>query len=698
MSYPRRLLLGLLVGLGAALLAGGLWVLGWLEGWERATWSVRARTLAKPTPSTARIKLVLVDQASLEWGRKENGWSWPWPREVAGTVLAFAKRGGAASVAFDVLYTEPSVYGVGDDEAFRKAIQEGPPFAGAALLGREGELKAWPIGTLPPFSTLEGASLSLPAATLPIPEVREAAARLGNVQGTPDSDGMHRRVPLVRTFEGRALLPLGLAGRDAARPKPAALGLQGGTLTLDGKPLPVDGEGRALLRFVGPSGTHQAFSAAAIIQSELRMREGLPPTVDPAVFKDCHVFFGYSAPGLFDLQPTPVGDKYPGVEIHATLLDNALEGAFLRPVGRGLTLALLGLLALGAGVAGLLSRRAWLTVTGFVLFLALPFALGFGAYASGFALPILPLALAGGLAQLGAVVVNYATEGRQKAFLKSAFRYYLGAEVIEQILKDPSKLSLGGERRELTIFFSDIEKFSGFSERLDPQALITLLNEYLSAMGAILQEEGAYLDKYIGDAIVAFWNAPVGQPDHARRACRAAVRCQRRLAELRPELEARLGVVVKARVGLNTGVVAVGNMGSYDRFNYTILGDAANLASRLEGANKAFGTFLMVSEATWQASGGDFVGRPLGRLRVMGRNASVRVFELAGLPEEPRPAHFAPFEAALEAFEAGRFPEALAGFEALPDDPASRMYIGQCRELMAHPPEAWDGVLHLTEK
>jgi adenylate cyclase len=380
------------------------------------------------------------------------------------------------------------------------------------------------------------------------------------------------------------------------------------------------------------------------------------------------------------------------------MLDNLLERSFLGDAPKGIVVPAVVLLSVLAGSAGTLSRKVWQTVLGFAVFLVIPFGLGFAAYGRGFWWPVMVGEVGAGLALVGAVVVNYATEGRQKAFLKSAFRHYLWAEIIEQIIADPSRLTLGGEKRELTIFFSDIEKFSGFSERLDPPTLTALLNDYLSDMSAIIQEEGGYLDKYIGDAIVAFWNAPLDQADHAVRACRAAVRCARKLAERRPEFEQRTGAVVKARIGLNTGAVAVGNMGSYERFNYTILGDAANLASRLEGANKAFGTYAMISETTWDASGGQFVGRELGRLRVVGRKAPVRVYELAGLPGEPRPAHFAPFEAALALFYEGQCEAALARFETIADDPASRIYAAQCRERIEHPLTEWDAVLNLTEK
>lgn len=705
----KRLGYGLLIGLGAAALALALWLGGALQAWENATWMMRVRRMAKPSPATPQIKLILLDQPSLDWAKNDpdKRWAWPWPREVLTALLDFCKRGGAKAVAFDVMYTEPSFYGVGDDQTFGEGIRRGAPFVAAVIAaGEDREFKTWPSTPTPKTPVLHGITAWTQAsgtwvpeksATFPIPEVMANAAMLGNVSSLPDSDGYYRRNSLFRGFDGKVIPSLGLATFLAANPH-VPVSLTPGWLTVGGASIPIDEKGQALLRFVGPSSTHQAFSAASVFRSEAQSKEGLAPDIDPAVFKDCYVFFGYSAPTLFDLQPTPIDQKYSGVEIHATMLDNLLSRSFIRSSPRYVEIiSVLGLAVLAA-LAGVASRRVWQTIVGFLVFLAIPFIVGFLAYARGYWWPIMAGEAGAGLALVGAVVVNYATEGRQKAFLKNAFKHYLGAEVIEQIIADPSRLRLGGEKRELSIFFSDIEKFSSFSERLDPPVLTALLNDYLSDMSAIIQEEGGYLDKYIGDAIVAFWNAPLDQPDHAQRACRAAVRCGRKLAERRAEFEQRTGAVVKARIGLNTGFVTVGNMGSYERFNYTILGDAANLASRLEGANKAFGTYAMVSETTWQASEGLFVGRELGRLRVVGRKAPVRVFELAGLPGDPRPAHFAPFEAALALFYEGRFAEALAGFEQLTEDPASKAYAAQCRELLERPPAEWDGVLSLTEK
>ena len=234
----------------------------------------------------------------------------------------------------------------------------------------------------------------------------------------------------------------------------------------------------------------------------------------------------------------------------------------------------------------------------------------------------------GGLA--GAVILNYATEGRKKAFIKKAFRHYLSPAVIERILEDPSQLKLGGERKELTILFSDLEGFTTISEKLDPENLTSLLNLVLSDMTEIILDEGGTLDKYEGDAIIAFWNAPIDQPDHAERACRAALKCQQKIRERQEEYSSKAGAPIRMRIGINTGAVVVGNMGSAKRFDYTVLGDAANLASRLEGANKFFGTRIMVSEQTWKKTSGRFAGRRLGLVRVAGEAGPWRYSSLPG--------------------------------------------------------------------
>jgi len=704
---PKKWVATLGIGLAGAAAAFALWHAGWLNRWEAATWAWRVRALARPGTATSQIKVILLDQASLDWGRREMKLSWPWPREVYVPLLDFCARAGARAVAFDVLFLEPSYLGVEDDERLAEAVARSRAVAGAIYLG-EGDARAWP-GTAPDpgweVVGLDGWLARAPAgfhaasAAFPIPELAARCDVLGNVNEAPDEDGVFRRWRPFQVFDGRWVPSLALATHLVAERSresgEATLALSPGGLRVGSRNVPLDAAGRAILRYRGPSGTHAAYSAAAVIQSELRLQSGeVAPSVDPAVFRDAYVFFGFSAPGLMDLRSTPVHQAGRADEIHATALDNLLSGDFLRDPPPGVVAAGLALLALACAAATVAGRRAWHSGAAFVVGLALPFAAGFAAYDRGWTWPVAAGALADLLALTGGLLYNYSTEGRQKAFLKQAFRHYLSPVVIERLLEDPAQLRLGGERRELTIFFSDLQGFSSLSERLDPEALTQLLNDYLTDMTDIILEEGGTLDKYEGDAIIAFWNAPVGQPDHATRAVRAALWCQRRLADRRAEFRERSGVDLRMRIGIHTGEVVVGNMGSRERFDYTVLGDAANLASRLEGANKAFGTFLMVSETTWAAARG-FAGRELARLRVVGRQTPVRVFEpCEGAP----PPGWTEFARGLEAFGAGRFSEALAAFERAGDDPAARAYAQRCRRLAAEPPPEWDGVWNLTEK
>ncbi len=701
--------LGWVFLIGAASALAALWAGfgGALDPWEYATWAWRVRAFADAGPVSDRIRLVLLDQASLDWG-KERALAWPWPREVYAPLLDFCERAGARAVGFDVLFTEPSYAGVGDDAALGAAVARSRAFAGAVFLGAETGVAAWPAGVPEPADRpggLEAWRLAGGAvagrALFPVPEVATNATCLGNVSDRPDADGIFRRATLFGLFDGRWVPSLGLAPylaseRRAGRPVPLAL--RPGELRAGRLRAPVDAAGRALLRFRRP-GAYPRYRAAAVIESELRLREGgAAPEIDPAGWRDAYVLFGFSAPGLLDLRPTPLSPAAPGVLLHATVLDNVLSDAFLRETpawAAALSTVLLALACAGAVVA---ARRAWQSAAWLALFVALPLGAGFAAYAAGWWYAVVPAGLAASLAGLGGLVFSYATEGRQKAFIKQAFRHYLSPAVIDRLLADPARLQLGGERKELTIFFSDLQGFSGFSERMPPAELTGLLNAYLSDMTDIVLGEGGTLDKYEGDAIIAFWNAPVDQPDHAVRAVRAALACQRRLEERRAGFVEQYGAELRMRVGLNTGEVVVGNMGSRERFDYTVLGDAANLASRLEGANKAFGTFLMVSESTWRATAGAFDGRLLGRLRVVGRRAPVAVYEPFGPSVAGGPRAGGPFEQGRERFEAGAFEEAAGLFASCGADPAAAAYLRRCRELLAAPPASWEPVWNLTEK
>ncbi|ADK86651.1 adenylate/guanylate cyclase with Chase sensor [Desulfarculus baarsii DSM 2075] len=698
----RLAALGLLAGLAATL----LWGLGALERLEGLSWDVRAKLLARPGPASGQVAVIVVDQASLDWVSAQFQLSWPWPRQVHEAVVAFCRRAGAKAVAFDILFTEPSNL-AGDDEALAQALRQGPPTALAGVIGQRlgpdltpppWVVARWPAASgLSQWSATAAPEVMARRGLLPVAELGRAAALVGNVAHQPDADQIVRRAEMFRLWDGRLVpsLPLAalLAGGEAG-----ALGLTPGRLSLGRRVVAIDDQARAVLNYRGGPGAHQRLSAARVIRAEMQLREGAPPDVDPKLLAGRYVLVGYSAPGLMDLRVSPLAAAHPGVEIQATALDNLLSGDFINPAPPWLwallTLAMGPLAALAGGLGG----RAWQTVLAGCLLTPLPAVVGLAGYAAGAWLPVAgpTLAALGGLA--AAAVHNYATEGRQKRFIRAAFRHYLSPAVIDQLMADPSRLRLGGQRRELSIFFSDLQGFTSISEGLEPQELTTLLNDYLSAMTDIILDEGGTLDKYEGDAIIAFWNAPLDQPDHAARACRAALRCQAELARLRPEFRRRVGQDLFMRVGINSGPVVVGNMGSRERFDYTVLGDAANLASRLEGANKAFGAYLMVSEETWRRTEGAFAGRELGLIRVVGRAQPVRVFEPLAMAAGPVGPTMAAFAQALAALRQGDLPGAAERFAALaPDDPPAAAYARHCQQFLAAG-QGWDGVWILGEK
>ena len=273
------------------------------------------------------------------------------------------------------------------------------------------------------------------------------------------------------------------------------------------------------------------------------------------------------------------------------------------------------------------------------------------------------------------------------------------------MIAHPERLRLGGERRRISIYFSDVQGFTSISENLDPASLTSLLNDYLSEMSDIILQSGGTIDKYEGDAIIAFWNAPVQQENHSVRALEAAVACQERLAELRPELEKRAGRPFYMRIGLNTGDAVVGNMGSRNRFDYTMLGDAVNLAARLEGLNKQFGTYCMCTEESKKEAeqyGTVLAFRELGRAAVVGKSEAVTIFEpMSARVYEERQEIYKTFDTALQLFYQGDFVSAITEFEKIKDkDVAAVKYIEKCKVLQStwSDMSTWKGVWVATEK
>jgi adenylate cyclase len=685
-----------------------LWSTGFLGGWENKVWDMQSRMMAAPSPHSDDITLVLVDQGSLQWVHKNMGLSWPWPRELYGAIINSINRHGAKAVGFDVLFTEASAFGVSDDAALGQAIAATDYFAAGSVFSgwKQDTSKSWPEGIPRPQIQLDvganekGRLPSYDNVTMPIADVAQNADILCNVHHDPDQDGIYRSLHPLVIAHGLPLPALGL-GMALANSPQALITTEEGRLNIGSFSIPVDKGGRALLRFRGPPGVYKRITAASLIKEEMTFRE--TGAVDPAndtLLHDKYVLFGFSAPGLFDLRPTPVGAIFSGVEINATLLDNVLNGDFIAAVDKKLQIVVLCICSLLLGtLLAIYSRPIPLTLVA-LAFLISPVGLSFGLYSMGYRYELLALVLAIGNTIVLSLMIGYLQEGRQRRFIKHSFAHYLSPQVIEQLIQDPGRLQLGGDRKELSIFFSDLQGFTSISENLDPDDLIRLLNDYLSAMSEIILEEGGTIDKYEGDAIIAFWNAPLETPDHAVRAVSAALRCQKRLAELRPLFLSQCGHEMHMRIGINSGPAVVGNLGSAKRFDYSMLGDAVNLAARLEGANKQFDSYTMLSEATHRLLNGEFRYRELARLTVVGRKEPVRVYEPFFTSDyKEREKSLKIFHKGLMSFYDGDFETAMVKFkETAQIDATAQRYLKKTTFLLEHPPVEWQGVWSLSSK
>lgn len=671
---------------------------------ENRTWDWRSQIVSHSRQADPRIKIIVIDQSSLDHFAKEEKIFWPWPRGLYEPIIQFLTRAGARGVAFDILFTEQSSYGVEDDQQFGRSVAGVLPVVSAVAVRRGAagdaaeDLQVFARRQREiPFMREYSASIldaergvRFAAATLPIPELLAASAGFGNVMVDPDGDGVFRH-GILGAYVGRSpLFSL-----------PFALGFvgQGGGSSFAWLKEYADEEGRLAVSFREAARGHETFSFASILRSEQALGAGRLPVVNPASFKDTLVFVGMTAPGLLDLRPTPLNPRGAGVEFNATVLDNLLHREFVRKVPWKLTAMGTGLFITALACGLILARTPQLhaLVLGTV---------GVGFIGGSLWLALLgwwiPMVIPGGVLTLVAwasVAFQFQLEGRQHRFIRNAFKFYVSPSVIDRIVADPGSLSLGGEKKELTIYFSDIQGFTTISEQLEATKLVDLLNTFLSEMTAVILSHGGTVDKYVGDAIVAFWNAPLSQSDHPLRGVQAAIECQQRLDELRPQLKEKHGVEVRMRVGLHTGAVNVGNFGSRERFNYTVLGDAANLASRLEGANKNFGTYIMISEGTWERVQNVVPCRKLGGLRVVGKNEAVNVFEPLIVSAAQTVEEQQTYERARALFEAGDLRGARAVFASIGGDPVAKAYLKRIDKELEHSEGGtFSPVWNLTEK
>jgi adenylate cyclase len=486
--------------------------------------------------------------------------------------------------------------------------------------------------------------------------------------------------------------------------------------------LPVDGQGRQLLNYAGPQKMYPYLSFADLLsdspEATIEQRVFDPATkswreqsrkVNKAEFIKNKIFVvGATAVGIYDLRVTPFEENYPGAETHLNAIDNMIQKNFFRtppderaymPVlllAMGIVLSI-ALAYLGA-VSGLLLTAIFLIATSLID--------RYYFFNNGIIVSIIwPLFLTS-VIYVSMTFYRYLTEERGKKELRQTFSKYVSPAIVNEILAHPDNVELGGKKQNLTVFFSDVRGFTTISEKLDPRALSDLLNSYLTPMTELVFKNRGTLDKYMGDAIMAFFGAPISYSDHANYACRCALQSLDKLFELQKSYEKKGLPTIDIGIGLNTGEVSVGNMGSETVRSYTVMGDAVNLASRLEGINKEYGTRIILSEMTYKEVKDNFICREVDWVRVKGKVLPVKIFELISEAKAPN-ASVAEmlkwFQDGYHHYHAKAWQAGLASFsKALdlnPSDSVSKLYIERCQDYLVQPPEdGWDGVFVMKTK
>jgi len=710
LSKPvKKRLAATAVGVSVFLLALALHGTGLLDVAELKTLDHRYYRYADPAKAGKDIVLVAVDEASLEaFGR------WPWPRDRHGYVVHYLREAGAKAIVFDILFLEPDE----DSEEFDQAFAEEVRAAGNVFLPIlfQDSLQPFPTELLSkaaiPVENRSNRSATLlpnyPGVKLPIPPLAEAARGFGFINLFPDQDGTARRIPLLAQAQEATFPQISAAvaryvlGADRAERGPRWLRLGPATV-------PLTTQGDMVIDWHGTleRKTYPSYSIGAVLRSFTEMRNGERPFLDPALFKDKIVFVATTAAGTYELRVTPLSPFTPGVLIHMAALDNMLRGRYMRPASYWVFALATLALCLGTAWSFMLLQRQALKLA-LIAGIAMAY---YGLAVHAFTSHGLWLELAfpeSALAVTFAVVatVEYLTEGRQRRQLRAVFDKYMAAEVVEEIMRNPEGITLGGEKKELTVSFSDIAGFTTISEKLEPEALVELLNQYLSAMTDIILTHRGNVNKYLGDGIMAIFGAPRGDPNHATLACYAALDSQVELARLREEWKAQGHPEIVARIGINSGPLVVGNMGSQARMEYTVMGDSVNLASRLEGANKFYDTLILLGPRTYELAQQDIEAREVDLLRVKGKREPVVVYELlarkGGLGPEKQRAVEAYLDG-LASYKQRDFAQAKLKFEEVlalnPSDGPSKVYRARAETYLATPPPSdWDGVYELKAK
>lgn len=674
---------------------------------ERSALDLRFRFAAGSRNPDTNIVILTIDQNSLQFFKRTAGIRWPWPRDFYAVLTDYLAAAGAKAIVYDMQFTEPdddrnAAPGAYNDSLFAASIRNaGNVYLAALLSHREEEDQPGdPLIAVPTQpSDPDPAAEHFDKAYAPLRQFQEAARGVGIVNFTPDADGICRHIRLRFSYSDQLWYPLSFQlYRDLS----------------DGGTAPVtSSDGTYLLYWYGnggPNGVFPYYSIHSVIVSALKERDGLEPDVPKQRFAGKVVFIGSNAPSLFDLKATPFTafEPYPGVEIHATALSNFLRKDFITVIPWYWVLGLSFLLSLTVGSVANHSGNIFIS-TGTLLVAALiTVATAWFVFVQQLVLlpVVLPL-LSMTFSYIAGTGWSYATEGRNKRRIQRIFGQFVNPHVVQQLSADPDSVEMEGEEVEATVMFSDIEGFTTISESKKPKELVAFLNQYFSTANDIFFKHEGTIDKFIGDAVMVQFGIPLKNPNHRLLAVRAAYEFSRVVYEMNREAREKGLPVFATRIGINSGPMVVGYIGGRSKKEYTVIGDTVNLASRLEGVNKYYGTFLMISETVvTDAVTDEFLLREMDIMRVKGKHQPIRIYEVVRRRSEMEEKDLKlvqTFEAALRLYRDKQWKDAISMFRTAvglrPDDAASAMYIERCNEfLRTPPPEPWDGVYVMTSK
>jgi adenylate cyclase len=657
----RKLLTGLAIGAGAAAVILLLAQPGWLDTFELKTYDWRMRTLRERRPAArSDIALVEINDASIR-ALKEVVGRWPWPRAVSAALLDYLHRGAPKVIAFDVGFWEKereASYQIGD-EPYTSTRSDGDLIASVRSAGNVilladavdpgvvgGEVAQAPWTS--PAYRLGPAIEERPVVMVPFEGLAEAAAGFGHNFLALDRDGPARRMlPFVR--KGTRYMPsLGVAAALAAAGiHPEEVVLERDTIRLQDRAIPlvpievsdaVDPSKHhtqltMLINYRAPAlvngrRPYPTYEAGDLIASEEQIRGNQPPAIDPAVFKDKIVFIGLTASGLLDAFQTPLGKGVvPGILVHANVADSVLSNAFIRPASWPVTLlTTVG----GAVIVGVMSTMLPFTpaLAAVVVLVIAWTGLSLYAFDRGLWLVLTQPLLAVAVALFGGTAYRYFVEDAEKRKVSRLFGRYVSRDVYKQLLDNPALAELGGKRREMTVLFSDLRGFTTITEKGHPEELVRQLNEYFTSMVDVVFRNGGTVDKFVGDMVMALFGAPVDDVNHADAAVLAALEMVRDLAELNKRWAAEGRVQLDIGIGINSGDMIAGNIGSSAIMSYTVIGDNVNLGSRLESLNKEYRTHIIIGETTRRRLTRQYDIRPLGHVTVKGKSLPVDIFEI----------------------------------------------------------------------